>query len=145
MIGGSGAYALSEEGRSRFGGFPDIISDDGYVRLQFNRQERRLVTEAASVVHCPRNLKSLIIMMTRVDAGGIQLKELEGVLRTRNEEVRPTERVRAIAKHPLLLPSFLVYATVRFITRRRAARVIGPEGRSKWGRDDSSRIENRAS
>ncbi|MDG2029781.1 MAG: glycosyltransferase [Phycisphaerales bacterium] len=145
MIGGSGAYALSEKGRSRFGGFPDIISDDGYVRLQFSQDERRLVTEAASLVHCPRNLKSLLSMMTRVDAGGIELRELEGGLLARNEEVRPSERIRTIAKHPWLLPSFVVYATVRFITRRRAARVIGPEGCSKWGRDDSSRIENRAS
>ncbi len=146
MIGGSGAYALSEKGRSRFDGFPDIISDDGYVRLLFNQEERRLVSEASSVVHCPRNLKSLLAMMTRVDAGGIELRELEKGMLTRNEETRTSQRVRTIAKHPWLLPSFVVYATIRFITRRRAARVIGPEERSwKWARDHSSRIENRAS
>jgi glycosyltransferase involved in cell wall biosynthesis len=145
MIGGSGAYALSESGRSRFARFPEIISDDGYVRLHFSSEERHLVSDAVSVVHCPRNLKSLLSMMTRVDAGGIELKRHEGDLIRENEETRPLERVYAIARHPWLLPSFVVYVTVRFITRRRAARMIGPEGRTCWTRDESSRIQDEAS
>ena len=32
---GAGVYAMSRKGRERFGPFPDIIADDGYVRLQF--------------------------------------------------------------------------------------------------------------
>ncbi len=40
---GSGVYALSEAGRSRFETFPDLISDDGFVRLQFSPEERTSV------------------------------------------------------------------------------------------------------
>ena len=37
---GCGVYALSEEGRARFGAFPDLIADDGYVRSLFVDEER---------------------------------------------------------------------------------------------------------
>ena len=40
---GSGVYALSEEGRRRFGRFPDITADDAFVRLHFKPAERRTV------------------------------------------------------------------------------------------------------
>ena len=39
-IGGSGVYALSERGRSRFAEFPNLIADDMYVRVQFKPYER---------------------------------------------------------------------------------------------------------
>ncbi|MEM7230606.1 MAG: glycosyl transferase, partial [Planctomycetota bacterium] len=36
-------FAVNAAGRARWGNFPDIISDDTYVRLHFNPTERRLV------------------------------------------------------------------------------------------------------
>jgi len=42
---GVGVYALSEEGRRRFGRFPDVIADDGYVRALFSPVERVRVDE----------------------------------------------------------------------------------------------------
>ena len=36
----AGAYALSREGRARFKDFPEVIADDGYVRLLFGPHER---------------------------------------------------------------------------------------------------------
>ena len=35
---GVGVYALSEEGRRRFGEFPEVIADDGYVRMLFSSE-----------------------------------------------------------------------------------------------------------
>ena len=40
-----GIYGLTAAGRERFGDFPDIISDDGFVRLQFDFSERKTVEE----------------------------------------------------------------------------------------------------
>jgi glycosyltransferase involved in cell wall biosynthesis len=142
MIGGSGAYALTASGRSRFKAFPDIISDDGFVRLQFRSDERRVVDGAVSVVHCPRDMKSLLRMMTRVDAGSFELRRLQYEGLQENEETSAGQRIASVAGRPWLLPCFVVYATTRFITRRRAARLFGRGGRAEWARDDSSRLES---
>jgi hypothetical protein len=42
---GVGSYGLSASGRSRFAEFPDVIADDGFVRLQFRAGERVSVGE----------------------------------------------------------------------------------------------------
>lgn len=39
-VPGCGLYAVNAAGRARWGGFPAIISDDTFVRLQFAPQER---------------------------------------------------------------------------------------------------------
>lgn len=39
-VPGSGLFAVNSAGRARWGEFPDIISDDMYVRLQFKPRER---------------------------------------------------------------------------------------------------------
>ena len=59
-IGGSGVYALSEEGRKRFGQFPDVIADDTYVRLQFRVEERETLPGVMSTVFPPRTVLQLI-------------------------------------------------------------------------------------
>ena len=51
---GVGVYALSEEGRRRFDEFPEVIADDGYVRMLFSGTERIRVDDAPSVrVYAP--------------------------------------------------------------------------------------------
>lgn len=39
-VPGFGIFAVNKTGRARWGEFPDIISDDTYVRLHFNPEER---------------------------------------------------------------------------------------------------------
>ena len=56
---GVGVYALSEEGRRRFAEFPDIIADDGYVRMLFGSSERVRVDDAPVRVYAPeRTIRS---------------------------------------------------------------------------------------
>ena len=50
---GVGVYALSEEGRRRFGEFPEMIADDGYVRMLFSPSERIRVDDAPVRVYAP--------------------------------------------------------------------------------------------
>jgi len=57
---GVGVYALSEKGRARFDRFPNIIADDGYIRLLFSGSERGSIPGVESVVRAPSNLKSLL-------------------------------------------------------------------------------------
>ena len=73
---GVGVYALSEEGRRRFGRFPDIIADDGYIRVLFKPHERAAVDAARSIVKAPATLAGLIKIKTRSRLGGFQLAKL---------------------------------------------------------------------
>ena len=56
---GVGVYALSEEGRRRFREFPDVIADDGYVRMLFSSGERVRVDDAPVRVYAPAALSDL--------------------------------------------------------------------------------------
>ena len=57
---GSGVYAISEEGSRRFDRFPDIISDDGFVRLLFAPEERLSVDGSHFVMTPPRTNRSSV-------------------------------------------------------------------------------------
>ena len=71
---GVGAYAVSEAGRATFGPFPNIISDDGYIRGLFEADKRRIVGSCHTVVLPPRNLQSLVSVRIRSRMGVDQLR-----------------------------------------------------------------------
>jgi len=73
---GVGVYAMNAAGRARFGEFPDIISDDGFVRGQFPRAEERLIVRSCQTrVRAPHDAESLINVMTRSRVGVYELGE----------------------------------------------------------------------
>ncbi len=47
---GVGAYALSAQGRAKFDTFPEIISDDGFIRGLFGPGDRALVDSCQTIV-----------------------------------------------------------------------------------------------
>ena len=70
---GVGVYAVSEDGRSRFGAFPDVIADDGYVRTLFDASERVCVEDAPVRVYAPKRLSDLVRIKTRSRLGRYEL------------------------------------------------------------------------
>ncbi len=133
----AGAFALSREGRRRFGAFPKIISDDGYVRLHFAPGERRtLETETVTVV-APRTLSDLVKIKTRSKAGTMELRAKYPALFV-NETASEGGSFRRMLRMPWLWPRCGVYAYVNLVAKRRArARLARSE--SVWERDESSR------
>ncbi len=135
---GSGMFALSEAGRSRFGRFPDVIADDDFVRRQFAASERATVSDCHFTIFAPRDLASLVRIKTRSRLGRVQLDraELVGV-----SEGGPSSARAALglARSPSNWGALLVYGIVtawtRVLARRRAA--AGAFG--GWERDDTSR------
>src|SRR4051812_40459002 len=71
---GSGVYALSRKGRSRFAHFPSIIADDGYVYNLFSPAERQMVRAERFVVYAPHTVIGLIKIMTRSRLGDYELR-----------------------------------------------------------------------
>ncbi len=136
---GTGVYALSEEGRARFGEFPPVIADDGFVRSLFRPEDRIAVPEAIVRVVAPRTLRDLVRVATRVRQGIYQL-------RTRQPDGRVTDQKNILSILQSLPKSFalpwqmMVYLSVNFVVRIRArwARMYGYE--RQWYRDDAARV-----
>lgn len=133
----AGAFALSADGRARFGAFPRVISDDGYVRLHFAPGERRTVGDVEVTVVAPRTLRDLLKIKTRSRAGTMELRRLHPEL-FGNETASEGASARRMLTMPWLWPKCAVYASVNLTAKRRArARLAGSA--TVWERDESSR------
>jgi hypothetical protein len=136
----AGVFALSQQGRERFKDFPDVIADDGYVRLLFEPQERAQLPDAVSDVCAPRSLRDLLKIRTRSRMGTLQLSARFPDLVRR--EMRTKNYGRAflsILRRPALYLSAFPYAYVTLVSRLRARRQMKEIRDYVWERDDSSR------
>jgi len=136
-IGGSGVYALSEAGRRRFGEFPILTADDGYVRIQFQPEERETLRSASSKVFPPRNIKGLIATKTRAHYGSFELASLFPRLWKNRGDSNNKPLIR-LFKNPRLWLKLAIYCLVTIIARRRAQRRLRV-GSMRWERDNTSR------
>jgi glycosyltransferase involved in cell wall biosynthesis len=135
---GLGIYALSEEGRRRFGRFPSIIADDGYVRRLFKPHERICVEECRSIVTAPSTLWGLIKIKTRSRLGRYELSEEFPEL-SQNEPKDYVGAIWELVRRPATWPALVVYVGVNLIARLRATRMHRRRAHDVWERDDSSR------
>ena len=135
---GSGVYAVSEAGRRRFDSFPDLISDDGWVRLQFAPEERLSVAEAGFRIVAPRTLRALIGVKLRSQKGAIQLHRVFPEL-VRNERRDYAAALREILAQPRFWPAALVYGAVLALTRGWGSWLNRRGELATWERDDTSR------
>ena len=110
---GVGVYALSEEGRRRFADFPEIIADDGYVRMLFSSTERVRVDDAPVRVYAPEGLSDLVRIKTRSRLGRYELRQrfpdlVAGERTTKSYGVP----LWTIVVRPWLWPAAVVYTAV---------------------------------
>ncbi|MCH2161680.1 MAG: glycosyltransferase [Phycisphaerales bacterium] len=138
---GSGTFVLSEEGRSRWEEFPEIIADDGFVQGHFLPEERTAVPDAHAVVRPPRDLSSMLEVRARVRRGWAEFNDRFPEL-MKNHVPRGGSMVRKLLPRPLQWPAMFVYGYVRIgerlIARRQRRRNMDLE----WGRDESSRTSD---
>jgi glycosyltransferase involved in cell wall biosynthesis len=136
-LGGSGVYALSETGRTRFAQFPDVIADDTYVRLQFKPEERETLGSVSSTVFPPRTIRQLIAVRTRAYAGSFELaRRFPNLCMNKGESNNRT--LIGLFKSYRLWPGLLIYCHVNILARCRAI-VRSRIKASVWQRDDTSR------
>ena len=112
---GYGLYAVNASGRARWRAFPDIISDDTFVRLQFLPKERQQVA-ASYDWPMVEGFRSLVKVRRRQDQGVQQLAALYPQIMQREEKPRLTltALTRMILSDPI---GFIVYATVSVAVR----------------------------
>ena len=137
---GVGVYALSEEGRRRFGRFPDVIADDGYVRALFSPVERVRVDEVPVKVVAPATYSDLVRVKTRSRLGGFELAErfpnLAADERGRKDYA---SALRIVAFRPWLWPQATAYLWINVVCRWRARGAMRRRDAVVWERDTSSR------
>jgi glycosyltransferase involved in cell wall biosynthesis len=141
---GVGVYALSEGGRRRFEAFPDVIADDGYVRMLFGPGERLRVDDAPVRVYAPRRLSDLERIKTRSRLGRYELRQRFPDL-VADERATKSYRsaIKEIVVRPWLWPAAIVYAVVLLRSRQRAKRQLTSIDDYVWERDQSSRKPDR--
>jgi glycosyltransferase involved in cell wall biosynthesis len=139
---GTGVYALSEVGRQRFGKFPEIIADDGYIRSLFSNSERTIVDTCFSLVRAPTNMKGLLKIKTRSRLGGYELSKQFPELKENKQKLYRTAIKNMIGKFEIW-PKYLIYIYVNFVSRIRANKYARQGLFTGWERDDSSRISVR--
>jgi hypothetical protein len=137
---GVGTVGISEAGRRRFDRFPEVINDDGYVRLLFQAHERPVVRGATAHVTAPATIKGLYAIMTRARLGIYQLQQRFPDLKNREQANKSYGgAARIVLSRPALWPAAVVYLWVNLVTRFRARRQIRRLEAYVWERDDSSR------
>lgn len=112
---GAGFFALNGAGRARWGAFPDIISDDTFVRLHFAPDER---IEVPARYHWPmvEGVRALIRVRRRQNAGVDQIAARWPALMQNEGKSRlgKTGFLRLLRQVPIALA---VYLTVHVAVR----------------------------
>lgn len=140
---GRGVVALSEQGRSRFGRFPELVADDLFLDSQFKPEEKAHVDAYAARVATPRRTGDLIRRLVRVRGGN-------AAMRAAADRGEITVPVRAAARsswlrdvvlpRPWLAPAAVCYVGIT-VWAALAAKRAG-DGGAAWGRDESSRLSD---
>jgi len=109
---GAGLFAMNRAGRARWDAFPDIISDDTFVRLMFTPEER---IEVPARYHWPlvEGFWRLVRVRRRQNAGVKELEKLyPDILQN---EAKPKTSIAKLARR-LPVP-FAIYAAVQLAVK----------------------------
>ncbi|WP_431801928.1 glycosyltransferase [Microbacterium sp. bgisy203] len=136
---GSGVYALSQDGRARFGHWPDVIADDRFVQQLFSPDERLTLEDHAFTVRSARSIRAHLRRSVRIARGN---RELAAELHTA-PPARAAGRgslLLRVGARPWLWPAFLVYCVTWTAPNIIAARTMARGDRQAWNRDETSRV-----
>lgn len=131
------SYVVSEAGHQRFARFPEVINDDGFVRCQFARHERRNIAGAQIFIAAPHTLASLIKIKTRARLGNMQLATSGLCSQT---EQKPYS---SILRNKLFSRDFIpasVYLSITLFIRLRATWQYRNLRNYRWETDSTSRL-----
>lgn len=134
---GSGAFAMTEAGRRRWGEFPHVVADDGFVGLNFTPGEKATSPGPGAVVRPPVDLPTLVRIKARARLGTRELLEKFPELAS-NRTRTGGSTLRRLASDPRRWVDLLVYLYVRVAERVVERRLAGREG-PVWLRDEGSR------
>lgn len=126
-VPGAGLFAVNAAGRARWGEFPDLIADDGYVRLLFSPEER-FEAPAPYVWPLVEGAANLMKVRRRQDEGVREIAERYPELLSNESKgaVGALGHLRLFLGDPV---SYLVYVGIRL-----AGRLTRHGARGSWTR-----------
>jgi glycosyltransferase involved in cell wall biosynthesis len=124
---GYGLFAVNAAGRARWGAFPQLISDDTFVRMQFTPAER-IGCDAPYIWPMIEGFSALVRVRRRQDAGVAQIADLyPGILaREGKEPLGLSGLVQRAFADPL---GFATYAAVSLAVKARRGGTSWTRGR----------------
>jgi glycosyltransferase involved in cell wall biosynthesis len=138
---GAGCYVVRDVGRRRWTTFPDIVADDKFARLHFDRSERRIVEESHFCVHLPVGLAELVRVRSRWIRANRELRTTFPEL-ARNDKRRYGGSPRFILQNSALWIDLLPFSAIYLAAEIRAFMSRG-RGPRTWERAARAR-ETRA-
>ncbi len=122
-VPGCGVFAVNAAGRARWDAFPDIISDDTYVRLSFAPQER-VGVPAAYRWPIAEGFGRLVRVRRRQDAGVAEIAARFPDLLDNDDKpaFAPGERLGMALRDPI---GFAVYSGVALVVKLTRHRATG--------------------
>lgn len=127
---GAGVYAMNRTGRDRFGRWPDVVGDDLFVFMLFDRHERITVPGHHTRVEIAPDLRTVLRRQVRVRQG------IDDVTTGPHRVARATppagieSALREVASRPTAWPGVVVWGAVN--TLARIAARLGSGG-GDWG------------
>lgn len=129
---GGGVYALNQAARELFIDFPEVISDDGFVRAILPSNAVIRVPDAVAEVNAPYTVSGLLKIKTRSKLGNIQLARsglVSGAAKSYGE----------VHLRPSSLFEKLIYSGINTAALISAKAKVKNIKNYQWQRDDSSR------
>jgi hypothetical protein len=127
-------FALSRSGLRHLNRFPDITSDDTYLRRLIPVEQVRHLNDVRFLVHAPRTLPALLNIRARVYRGNRELNDVFD----RDSSSASGEAIgliNTVIGQPALWPSAVVYLFIA-ITAKLLSTTRAYMG---WTRDETSR------
>jgi glycosyltransferase involved in cell wall biosynthesis len=138
---GAGCYVVRDRGRSRWTTFPDIVADDKFARLHFDRAERRVVEESQFCVHLPVGVAELVRVRSRWIRANRELRAGFPEL-ARNDKRRYGGAARFILQNAALWIDLMPFTAIYLAAEIRAV-MARAHGARTWERAARAR-ETRA-
>lgn len=128
---GCGFYAVTAESRRRWGVFPDVISDDRYVRSLFRSDEQTVVDSAVMTIDLPTSCVELMRVRSRWCRGNRQLASAFPDQVPEGERWREVAAIWFVLRHPGLWLDAPMAACVYVLAKVRSRR-IPAAGQRTW-------------
>lgn len=135
----SNVIALSKQGHTRLGKFPQVMADDEYLRCLFTKSEKLLSKVSTYTFYTPKNLGGLLKILSRARLGNLKLKAAlseSKATRTEGSKGKGNQYLRMFKQAGLL--SFGVFLFSKGISYIRSTYQYRRDI-NVWERDDSSR------
>lgn len=128
-VPGCGVFAVNAAGRKRWGDFPDIISDDTFVRLSFTPSER-VKTQAGYDWPIVEGWSNLVRVRRRQNIGVEEVARLYPDLQRNDTKPRLSvfEKLALMIRHPI---GFAVYSGVALAVKFTQSKAGGEWSRGR--------------